>query len=70
LDRRPKPFSLQMAKVRPVMTPLFNRLVLIPERRRRGPSAPLRRYRLARIDLRERPPADGDRFAHLKRVYD
>jgi hypothetical protein len=59
-----------MAKIPPVMTPLFNRLVLIPDPRRPGPSAPLRRYRLARIDLRDREPADGDRFAHLKRVYD
>jgi hypothetical protein len=70
LDRRPKPFSLQMANIRPVITPLFNRLVLIPEPRRSGPPAPFRRYRLARIDLRDRPPAGGDRFAHLKRVYD
>ena len=70
MDRRPKPFGLQMAKIPSMITPLFNRLVLIPDPRDPGPSLPVRRYRLARLDLRHRPPANGDRFAHLKHVYD
>jgi hypothetical protein len=47
---------------------MFNRLVLVPEPRRQVPEPRLRRYRLARLDLREEK--GPDRHAHLRRVYD
>lgn len=70
MDSRPKPLGLQMVKIRRMITPLFSRLVLIPAPRDPRPSVVVRRFRLARLDLSGRAPANGDRFGHLKRVYD
>jgi hypothetical protein len=52
--------------------PALSRLVLVPAAARPAiaseGAAPIRRYRLARL---ESPGRDGrDRFAHLKRTYD
>jgi hypothetical protein len=57
-----------MAKIGRVNLSPVTRLVLVADHRPPRSDAPLRRYRLARLDLR--PPAGDDRFAHLRRVYD
>ena len=50
-----------------------SRKVLVMLEHRAAPEAastPIRRYRLARLRIDERPADDGARFEHLKRVYD
>lgn len=50
-----------------------SKVVLIQERREEAaePStAPIRRYRLARLQLHGRSHDSASRFEHLKRVYD
>lgn len=49
------------------LSPL-TRLVLVADRREAEPAAAVRRYRIARLDLRS-PDAEA-RFDHLKRIYD
>ncbi len=45
------------------------RLTLVPADARRT-EAPLRRYRLARVQLEGGSISNRDRFAHLRRSYD
>jgi hypothetical protein len=50
-----------------------SKVLLIADRRGtspEGPSAPVRRYRIARLRLEGRSPESAARFEHLKRVYD
>ena len=50
-----------------------SKVVLVEERRAEAaePSgAPIRRYRLARLQLHSRSHDPASRFEHLKRVYD
>jgi hypothetical protein len=50
----------------------LSRILLVGETSRLGsrPEAPeIRRYRLARLRLNDRP-SGADRFAHLRRTYD
>ncbi len=59
----------------PAMTPpVTSSKVLLIEDRREQPAepstAPVRRYRLARLRLDGRSPDAASRFDHLKRVYD
>ncbi len=51
--------------------PLLSRFLLIPEERASAAPVPaVRRYRLAELRVAGRRTADGDRYGHLKRVYD
>lgn len=51
--------------------PVLSRFLLIPEDRTSAVSVPVvRRYRLAELRVAGRRTADGDRYGHLKRVYD
>jgi hypothetical protein len=49
--------------------PFANRLVLVPDPRPMPARPTVRRYRLARLDLRG-SASQGDRFEHIRRVYD
>ena len=53
-------------------TQATSRVVLVPERQSAGtpPSPVARRYRLARLKLNHRQDEAGDRFGHIRRVYD
>jgi hypothetical protein len=59
-----------MPKIPRMSMPLPNRLVLVPDQRPRPARQAVRRYRLARLDLRDPVDSAGERFGHLKRVYD
>lgn len=59
-----------MPKIPRMSTPLTNRLVLIADPRRAPRRPAVRRFRLARLDLREDGARAGEPFGHLKRVYD
>ena len=56
----------------PAMTRISSRLHLVADTRPAPPTAApgIRRYRLARLRPAGMAPAEGDRFAHLKRTYD
>ena len=59
-----------LAMTRPTRS---SRLVLVADPRPASPfpeTAPLRRYRLARLRLEARTPEASERFTHLKRVFD
>jgi hypothetical protein len=61
-----------MMAMTPATASQLTRILLVGERKRpgSGPDAPaIRRYRLARLRLNERPSAAG-RFEHLRRSYD
>ena len=45
-------------------------LLLLEDRPAVAPAAAVRRYRLAELRVPGRRPAEGDRYGHLKRVYD
>lgn len=50
-----------------------SKVLLIADRRGTspdGPSARVRRFRIARLRLEGRSPESAERFEHLKRVYD
>jgi hypothetical protein len=50
-----------------------SKVLLVADRRAattHSSSAPLRRYRIARLRLESRSSEAGSRFEHLKRVYD
>lgn len=58
------------AMTRPVRS---SKLLLVADTRPAGPeaqSAPIRRYRLARVRFEGRSPDADRRFEHLKRVFD
>ena len=59
-----------LAMPRPVRS---SKVLLVADRREFGDepgSAPLRRYRLARLRFDARPTEPQLRFEHLKRIYD
>ena len=59
-----------MAMTRPATS---TRVLLLEERRSQAEgasSAPIRRYRLARLRFEPRASAPASRFEHLKRVFD
>jgi hypothetical protein len=59
-----------IAMTRPVTS---TRVLLLEERRAQAEaasSAPIRRYRLARLRFEPRSAAPASRFDHLKRVFD
>ena len=59
-----------LAMTRPVTS---SRLVLVEDRRADSEldrATPVRRYRLARVQLSARSSDPASRFEHLKRVYD
>jgi hypothetical protein len=50
-----------------------SKVLLVADRRTSSssrPSAPVRRYRIARLRLDPRPARGASRFEYLKRVYD
>ncbi|HUZ28411.1 MAG TPA: hypothetical protein VMU90_04165 [Solirubrobacteraceae bacterium] len=47
-----------------------SRVVLLEDTRAMASPGPLRRYRLARLQLDGRSADPEKRFAHLKRIYD
>lgn len=51
--------------------PVLSRFLLLPEVRvPASPVAVVRRYRLAELRVAGRRTAGGDRYQHIKRVYD
>ena len=64
------PGAIMLAMTRPIRS---SRLVLVADPRPASPlpeTAPVRRYRLARLRLEARSPDESERFTHLKRVFD
>jgi hypothetical protein len=49
-----------------------SKLILVEDRSAAAAdrSAPVRRYRLARLQIEGRPTDSASRFDHLKRIYD
>ena len=63
------------APISPAMSPAptSSKVILIADRRTgsaAATTAPVRRYRLARLRFETRPVGRGTDFEHLKRVYD
>lgn len=65
-------FNARMDHARMIHPVISSKVVLVEERRAEAaePSAPIRRYRLARLRLHSRSHDPASRFEHLKRVYD
>jgi hypothetical protein len=63
--------AIMLAMTRPLTS--SSKVLLVADRRldaTEPPTAPVRRYRLARLRFDGRPTGPGGRFEHLKRVYD